>query len=134
MTIRKMSASCSIATAAALALSAAPSSPASAKEVTVLRQLPDEDQLTQRVSYADLDLASASDVQRLTFRVRGAVSRVCAPLDQRGTFAKHSDCTTYAWHGARPQMDRAIARAQQIASTGTSAIAPVAILIAAPQD
>lgn len=131
MTNRKMCASYSLATGAALALFVA-SAPADAKEVTVLGQIP-ADQLTERVSYADLDLATSYGVEKLTFRVRGAVNRVCAPLDQRATFSEHGECRSYAWSGARPQMQQAVARAQQIASTGTSAIAPVAILIAVPQ-
>jgi UrcA family protein len=87
---------------------------------------------TERVSYADLNLASANDVQRLTYRVRGAINRVCAPQYSRETFVDYHDCRSYAWGGAKPQMDRAILRAQQIAR-GISSIAPVAILIAVPQ-
>ena len=130
MTTHKMSASNSLVTGAALALLAAFSAPASAREVTVLAP-PPEDHLTERVSYADLDLATDPGIKTLTFRVRGAVKRVCAPLDQRVTFAEHSECRSYAWNGARPQMERAVARAQQIAMTGTSSIAPVAISVVA---
>ena len=130
MTIRKMCASNSLIAGAALALLAASSAPAWAKEVTVLGQIP-EDQLSERVSYADLDLATPAGVETLTYRVRGAVKRVCQPLDQRSTFAEHGECRSFAWTGAQPQMSQAIARAQQIASTGTSTIAPVAIMIVA---
>lgn len=131
MTTRKMCASYSLATGAALALFVA-SAPAPAKEVTVLGQLP-VDQLTERVSYADLDLATSYGIETLTFRVRGAVGRVCAPFDQRATFAEHGECRSFAMNGARPQMQQAVERARQIASTGVSAIAPVAILISVPQ-
>ena len=130
MTIHMMSASKSLVAGAAVALFVASSAPAAAKEVTVLGQLP-VDQLTERVSYADLDLATSYGVETLTYRVRGAVNRVCSPLDQRVTFAEHGECRSFAWNGARPQMQQAVARAQQIASTGSSAIAPVAILIVA---
>lgn len=89
---------------------------------------------TERVSYADLNLASADGVERLTNRVRRAVTHVCAPHYSRDTLVDYTDCKSFAWSGARPQMDLAIQRAQQIALNGTSSIAPVAILIAVPQD
>ena len=104
MTTRKMCASYSLVSGAALALFVA-SAPAPAKEVTVLGQLP-VDQLTERVSYSDLDLATPYGME-------------------------YGTCRSFAWTGARPQMQQAMARAQQIASTGTSAIAPVAIMIVA---
>jgi hypothetical protein len=41
-------------------------------------------------------------------------------------------CRGYAWRGAKPQIASAIERAQQIAATGSSTIAAVAITIALP--
>jgi UrcA family protein len=132
MTALKMFASFSVAAGTAVALLAVPSS-APAKEVTVRHEILSGDQLSRTVSYADLDLASADGVKRLTYRVRGAVNQVCAPHYARDTFVEYHDCRSYAWSGAKPQMDMAVQRAQQIASTGVSSIAPVAILIAVPQ-
>jgi hypothetical protein len=40
-------------------------------------------------------------------------------------------CRSFAWGGARPQMNLAIQRAQELAANGTTNIAPVAIMIAA---
>ena len=131
MTTPQKSASVSIAAATILALTAS-ANVASAKDVTVVAA-PPADILSEHVSYADLDLATRSGVQVLNARVGGAVYRVCSPLDQRSTFSEHATCRSIAWNGAKPQMDQAVARAQQIASVGTSSIAPVAILIAAPQ-
>lgn len=132
MTTSKKSASASIAAGIALVLTAASGSAAAAKDVTVVAA-PPADSLSERVSYADLDLATRTGVQLFNARVGGAVYRVCAPLDQRSTFSEHATCRSFAWNGAKPQMDRAVSRARQIAAVGTSSIAPVAILIAAPQ-
>ena len=122
-----------VSTAAAVALTVVVSVPVASKEVTVRHRVLAEDQLTEVVSYADLDLASADGVKRLTSRVGGAVRHVCSPLDGRDTIGSYGSCKSYAWNGARPQMDLAIERAHQIAQNGVSGIAPVAILISVPQ-
>ena len=132
MTTTKKCASASISASIALVLTASSGGAAAARDVTVVAQ-PPADVLSERVSYADLDLATRTGVQVFNARVGGAVHRVCAPLDQRSTFSEHANCRSFAWNGAKPQMDRAVARAEQIAAVGTSSIAPVAILIAAPQ-
>ena len=132
MTTTKKCASASISASVALVLTASSGGAAAARDVTVVAQ-PPADVLSERVSYADLDLATRTGVQVFNARVGGAVYRVCAPLDQRSTFSEHANCRSFAWNGAKPQMDRAVARAEQIAAVGTSSIAPVAILIAAPQ-
>jgi UrcA family protein len=85
---------------------------------------------SERVHYADLDLATANGLKRLNVRVGAAVSRVCQTSSYRDAMA--AKCSSYAWDGAKPQIERAALRAQQIASTGFSAIAPVAIVIALP--
>lgn len=132
MTALKKCASISLAAGMALALTFGAADAATVKDVTVVAT-PPEDALSERVSYADLNLASDMDVRRLNFRVGAAVNRVCLPLDQRSTYAQHNSCRSFARNGAKPQVERAIARARQLAATGTTAIAPVAILIAAPQ-
>jgi UrcA family protein len=132
MTSWNKSASTFLAAGLALAVTLGTAHAAAAKDVTVVHEPLPDDALSRSVSYADLDLTSAADVGRLTFRVRSAVNYVCAPLDQRVTFAEHGACRSYAWNGARPQMDLAVARAQQLASVGTTSIAPVGILISTP--
>lgn len=131
MTINKKSASVSLSAGLALALVAGAGSAVSAKEVTVVA--PPSDALTESVSVADLNLASASGARTLDRRVGGAVGRVCQPLDLRENIIEHRYCRSFAWSGARPQMERAILRAQQLAANGTTSIAPVAIAISAPQ-
>lgn len=132
MTIHTMRASISLAAAIGLGLSASAAGAEAQKDVTVVAEAPPADALSERVSYADLDLSSASGVDRLNLRVSGAVKRVCAPHDERYSFGDYGACRSFALDGAGPQVALAITRAQQIAATGTSPIAPVAILISAP--
>ena len=127
MTIREKCASNLLAAGMACALLAF-AGPASAKDVTVLGQAP-ADHLTTIISYADLDLGTPAGANELSLRVASAVDYVCSPHDQRSTFQEYGACRSYARNGARPQMDQAIARAREIARSGVSAIAPVAISI-----
>ena len=103
---------------------------AHAKDVTVYAES-NEEALTRTVSYADLNLVERAGQKTLDRRVGRAVRYVCEPLDTPGIDPLHSACLDYAWTGARPQMARAIERAQQLAATGTSSIAPVAIAVRA---
>lgn len=118
----------SLASGATLALLAGIGGAALAKEVTVLGARSD-DVPTESVLHRDLNLASAQGAKALMFRVSGAVRRVCAPQERYD----YTQCRQFAWNGARPQMDRAIARAQQLAATGTTSIPAVAIVIATPR-
>jgi UrcA family protein len=65
----------------------------------------------ERVSFADLNLASASEQTRLQHRVGGAIERVCDidlgrdGLQDRGYYA----CANNAWGAAAPQIAEAIA-------------------------
>ena len=62
---------------------------------------------TVRVSYADLDLASAAGRSALERRVTNAVRRVCPdrPLPQETTKLRlYKACQEKAWDGVRPQM------------------------------
>jgi UrcA family protein len=120
-----------LASGAAVLLIAGTAGAALAKsqpDVKVIGHLPSAEIQTERVSFADLNLASPGGVRRLNDRIGGAVSRVCFAFDYVKSSIK-ADCDEAAWNGARPQMDRAIMRARQIASTGTSSIPPVAIAI-----
>lgn len=121
---------------AALALSATAGTAAQAvpmEDVNVLGQRPQDDQLTTRVGYGDLDLATASGQRRLHWRVSGAVNEVCAPLSGMHFRITQQQCRSFAWNGARPQMALAVRRAQEIAARGSSNIAAVAITISKPR-
>jgi UrcA family protein len=86
---------------------------------------------TERVGYADLNLANNKDQKKLNLRVTGAVRRVCLfetsrpGLQDRGYY----NCAGDAWDGARPQIAMAVQRARDIAMTGHSSIAATAITI-----
>ena len=103
---------------------------ASARDIKVVAHRQGDIQV-ERVSYADLDLTSNRGVRKLNARVDGAVSRVCFAFDYIDSETK-ANCRSYAWNGAKPQIALATQRAQELASTGFSSIAPVAIRIALP--
>lgn len=111
---------------------AAPSLAAQEKPVVVYAE-PQENLRTERVSYADLNLAERRDLKRLKLRVTGAVQRVClfedsrAGLQDRGYYR----CAGEAWDDANPQIAQAVERARQIALTGQSSIPAAAISISA---
>lgn len=90
----------------------------------------DEALPTRRVTYADLNLASHKDQSRLKRRVGTAVRDVCR--ESVGLMPPKFldlECRLITWSGARPQNDRAIARAQEIAASGSSSIAAGSIAI-----
>ena len=66
---------------------------------------------TERVAFADLDLASARGQSRLHHRVAGAIERVCDldlgrdGLQDRGYYS----CADNAWGSAAPQIAEALA-------------------------
>ena len=106
--------------------------PAYAQDRTVIVRAPPDDIPTRRVTYADLNLASLAAEKTLNRRVGSAVLDVCKESVgvQPMPFVEQS-CRDWAWHGARPQVARAVQRAHEIASTGTSSIAATAITISA---
>lgn len=72
---------------------------------------------TERVSLTGLDLATARDVRRLRLKVASAVKRVCL-FDHGRAKLQASDyypCADGALESARPQLDRAIAGASELA-------------------
>ncbi|HET9810871.1 MAG TPA: UrcA family protein [Sphingomicrobium sp.] len=113
----------SIASATTAALIFAAASAANAREIVVARHLGKV--FTERVAYADLDLASRGGVRMLNARVSGAVGRVCLSADS----VIRANCANYAWKDARPQINGAIKRAQQLAATGATSVVPVALSI-----
>ena len=86
----------------------------------------------ERVSYADLNLASARGKALLERRVGSAVREVClgASNHRAATYAE-SSCRTAAWADARPQMELAYERAGDIARTGNSAVIAATIRVSA---
>jgi len=114
-----------------------PFASAMAKEapVVVTAAPPEEaDLVVRRVSYADLDLASAIGRNTLHERVGFAIGDVCAEanLFDNGSPAYKSGvmkCSKSAWGNATPQMARAFQRASEIAATGWSPIAASTISI-----
>lgn len=111
---------------------AAPANAAQERPVVVYAE-PEENVRTERVSYADLNLAERGDERKLRLRVAGAVQRVCLFEDgkpglQVGNYYR---CASGAKASANDQIAQAIARAREIALNGYSAIPAVAIRIAA---
>lgn len=92
-----------------------------------------ENTRTERVSYADLNLAKNKDARMLKFRVASAVKRVCLyDIVQMGLRdSGYMRCSYGAWAMAKPQITQAIAREKEIALNGSSSIAVVAITITA---
>ncbi len=90
-----------------------------------------EDGMSVRVSYRDLNLASAHGEKVLKRRVGGAARHVCEPDGFGVSDHSFGNCVSYAWKGARPQIALAVQRAREIAVTGTSSIPLVAISIGA---
>lgn len=130
MIINETLAKASLAGGVTIALLFGVGAAALAQDATVIGERPSDDVITERVPYGDLNLASKAGEKALHFRVRGAVRRVCDP--QFGT-QPYMACRSYAWGGAKPQMERAIERARQLAYNGTTTLAPVAIRITAPR-
>ena len=89
---------------------------------------------TERVSYADLDLADFRDQRKLNLRVTGAVKRVCLFENSRRGLQDfgYYNCADDAWDGAKPQIAQAVQRAKDIAMTGRSSIAATAITVNVP--
>lgn len=114
-------------------LAAFPASAGQDKPVVVLAE-PQENMRTERVSYADLDLAQRADQRTLNYRVANAVKRVCLFEDSRAglQLGGYYSCANGALEGAEPQIAQAIDRAEQIAMTGQSSIAAAAITINIP--
>lgn len=92
---------------------------------------PNENVRTERISYADLDLAEQRGERTLRMRVARAVKRVClfdyghSGLQDRGYY----NCAGDAMEGAAPQIAQAVERARQIVLTGRSSIAATAITV-----
>jgi UrcA family protein len=117
-------AACAI-TAGGFALAA----PAFSQGREVIVKAPPKDDIPRRyVSYSDLNLVQPAGLKTLNRRVNSAVREVCREsVGPSGDFYIEMGCRSLAWDGARPQIDRAVERALQIAANGYSNIAPVSI-------
>lgn len=109
----------------------AAASPAAAQSRPIVVTATESDVPVRYVSYRDLDLAKSAHEQILVRRVRFAATDVCTEsVSNLATPGyEYLTCRSHALRGARPQIDRAVLRARQIAANGWSAIAPVAISI-----
>jgi UrcA family protein len=126
---------------AAVALTAAGvfalAGPAWGKSTRIFVTAPSPDTVTRHITYADLNLASAAGERTLYRRVSYGVGNLCDEVIggyDRSPSSKFNlmACTGSAWNQARPQMDRAVQRARDIAATGTSPIAAAALTISIP--
>jgi UrcA family protein len=84
----------------------------------------------ERVPYGDLNLAAAADRKALFGRVGSAVRNVCN-FDSTGIASDYRTCSSLAWADARPQIDKALAQADHLASLGQPAFAAGAITVSA---
>lgn len=94
---------------------------------------------TQRVNFADLNLAAAADQALLERRIGYAVKQVCQERGQHaektlGSFTRYVQCRDFAWDGARPQLAAAVDRARALALNGSGSVAvgSLAITVSAP--
>jgi UrcA family protein len=103
----------------------------------VSAELEGGDMLTRRVTYADLDLAFPTGERTLNRRVRGAISSLCSEAARFDGSIEANDlmaqCDHAAWVQARPQIKRAVDRARDVASTGTSPVVAATIAVAFPK-
>lgn len=98
----------------------------------IVRGQPMDSVATRIVRFGDLDLAGEAGRKALHHRVGNAVRSVC--LEATGPNAldwAEVACRKDSWGRAKPQMAKAFEQAQQIASTGGSAVGLVAITISA---
>jgi UrcA family protein len=126
-----------ISTCAALAVAGAAfaiGSPAYGKTHTIVVIAP-ADIVSRHVSYADLNLASASAQHVLRSRVSYAIGDLCRQTTGYigPTFGFESaavnQCSEAAWGQARPQIAGAVLRSREMASTGQATVAAAAITI-----
>lgn len=84
----------------------------------------------ERVPYGDLNLAASADRKTLFGRVGSAVRNVCN-FDSTGVATDYRTCASLAWSDARPQINRALAKADHLASLGQPTVAAGAITVSA---
>jgi len=109
--------------AAAAFVCAAPAFAQTIEELTVTGHLPGSrlQSLSERVSFADLDLTYAGDRERLRMRVNNAARRVCTQLNQESPNPANMghSCQEVAVRGAMDQVRFAFADARDAAYADT---------------
>ena len=124
MTTRILTPVALLAASAAAAI-AQPPEQKSARDVLVVAE---EVQPTRHVTFADLNLASASGKRTLERRVRGAVDDVCGEaLGPSPIFYAKQACFSETWHEAKPQMARAFERARAMTTSGMAGAAVITV-------
>ena len=114
-----------------LATTAVIAIPVTAQDTAVVRGRLLTDLIVRTVSYADLNLASASGQDRLHDRVDLAVSAVCREaLGPSPVYYAKISCAKRAWRGAKPQIERAIGDFRsQSANHGASRTAAIKVAL-----
>lgn len=120
---------------AAVALTAlaalAPVQPAAAQDRAVFVYGEPDYTRTEHVSFADLDLATSNGARKLESRVGRAVKEVCLfEPEIRLQPSDYAVCATDSWARARPQIERAVAKAQALALSGQPAAISATITVA----
>jgi UrcA family protein len=82
----------------------------------------------ERVPYGDLNLTASADRKTLYGRVGNAVRNVCN-FDAIGIANDYRTCAGLSWKDARPQIEAALAKADQLAANGQSSVVAGAITI-----
>jgi UrcA family protein len=111
------------------AFAATLASPAQGRAPAPVEVVGQSEQMTREVSYADLDLASATGRKTLDGRVGAAVNDLCKQVVGRDDLSTSLWCASAAWESAWPQVARADRRAREMAETGGSSIVAAAITI-----
>lgn len=86
-------------------------------DVVVRGQLPDRDSVSRSVYIGDLDLATPQGVAEMNKRIARAVNWICEIPAVIGHYrmAVERPCKEEGWASARPQMDRAVQLARNVA-------------------
>ena len=92
---------------------------------TAVVTAPIDREFTERVSYADLDLATNDGRKMLFRRVRSAVKNVCSEMLGPATtyYQEHADCRRATWSDTRPQMNLALDEARNGSRQAKSGVA-----------
>ena len=127
----------SICAAVAVTLAGFAVSPSALATERPVMVIANPDHPIRRITYADLNLASAAGEATLHRRVGTAVHSLCEEttggLPRFAWDREGRDCRLSTWAQARPQIDRAVQRAKYIASAGNVPIEASAITVILPK-
>jgi UrcA family protein len=96
------------------AVAATIATPLAAQDTLVKGRIIPKDQVEERVGFGDLDLREISDQKMLVSRVRQAARNVCDEVTKDDLWEEkyYSQCPRRSFKNAKPQIERAIANAQ----------------------